>query len=277
MYQLDLGTNIHLFHPDGTNKDFLKQLKEIKSEGFKSVELSIGKAGGYKVSLERCIQEVGDGLQAVLDQGLALNSIHMPFARFNYISSYDDEVRLFVLDAFCQIIEICDKYNPKHYVIHSRTKMKDSAPHWEMRKSALIDSFSKMVATTKNNICMENMTGVGFPNNVADMASILGEIDGVKCCIDMNHFLRDKVEDAIPALSKWLRAVHVSDFDGVAEKHWLPKEGVNNWMAIIGALGKVGYQGAFTYETYREKYGYTYADIRRNYEELFEEYNKISR
>lgn len=275
MYQLDLGTSVHLFHPDGPNKDFQKELKEIKKEGFKSVEVSIGKAGGYKVSLERCIQEVGDGLQAVLDEGLIVNSIHMPFARFNYISSHDDEVRLFVLDAFCQILEICDKYNPKHYVIHSRTRDKN-APYWDMRKAALIDSFSKMVAKTKNNICMENMVG-SCPNNVADMVDILGEIEGVKCCIDMNHFLQDKPEDAIPALGKWLRAIHVSDYDGVYEKHWMPKEGTNDWMKIIAALEKVGYQGAFTYEVYRSKYGYTYADIRRNYEELFEEYNKISR
>ena len=107
MFQLDLGTNIHLFNPDGPNKDFLSNLKEIKREGFKTVELSVGKAGGYKVSLEKCIQEVGDGLKAVLDEGLALNSIHMPFARFNYISSYDEDVRLFVLDEFLKLIEIC--------------------------------------------------------------------------------------------------------------------------------------------------------------------------
>ena len=274
MYQLDLGTSVHLFNPDGPNKDYRKQLKEIKNEGFKSIEVSIGKAGGYKVSLERCIEEVGDGLQAALDEGLVVNSIHMPFARFNYISSYDDEVRLFVLDEFCKIIEICDKYNPKHYVFHSRTKDK-TEPYWDMRKAALKDSFSKMIATTKTNVCMENMVS-SFPNNVVDMVAILEEVEGAKCCIDMNHFLRDKVEDAIPALGKWLRAVHVSDYDGIYEKHWFPKQGVNDWMKIIGALEKVGYQGAFTYEVYREKYGYTYADIRKNYEELFEEYNKLT-
>ena len=276
MFQLDLGTNIHLFNPDGPNKDFLSNLKEIKREGFKTVELSVGKAGGYKVSLEKCIQEVGDGLKAVLDEGLALNSIHMPFARFNYISSYDEDVRLFVLDEFLKLIEICDQYNPRCYVFHSKTKMPDAAPYWDMRKAALIDTFSKMVAKTKNNVCIENMVGVSFPNNVEDMVGILEEVEGGKCCIDMNHFLHDKVEDAVLVLSKWLRTVHVSDYDGVYEKHWLPKEGVNNWMKIIGALEQVGYQGPFMYETYRSKYGYTYADIRRNYEELFEEYNKIT-
>ena len=92
----------------------------------------------------------------------------------------------------------------------------------------------------------------------------------------MNHFLLDKTADAILALGKWVSAIHVSDYDGVYEKHWMPKEGSNNWIKIIGNLEKIGYNGAFTYEVDSVKYGYTYADIRKNYESLFEEYNKKS-
>ncbi|MBR2341430.1 MAG: sugar phosphate isomerase/epimerase [Clostridia bacterium] len=274
MYQLDLGTTVHLFRPDGLNKEFYESIKEIKRQGFKSIELSLGKVGGYKVNMEQCIEKVGDGIKAVLDEGLILNSIHMPFQRFIYISSYDEDVRAFALDAFCKLIEECDKYNPNHYVFHSKTKAKE-APFWELRKPALTDTFRRMIATTKNNICIENMV-TSFPDNITDMVSILEEVEGGKCCIDMNHFLHDKVEDAISALGKWLCAVHVSDYDGIYEKHWMPKEGVNDWMKIIGALEKVGYKGAFTYELLREKYGYTYADIRKNYEMLFEEYNKTT-
>ena len=272
MYRLDLGTSVRLFERDGLSQDFFKNLKEIKREGFQSVEVTLGKVGGYKMNMEQCIQQVGDGLKAVQDEGLVLNSIHMPFQRFIYICSYDEEVRAFAINEFRQLIEACDQYNPAHYVFHSKTRAKD-APFWELRQPAIIRSFTEMVGMTKNNICMENMVG-SFPNNVADMVEMLEQVEGGKCCIDMNHFLRDEVPDAILALGKWLKTVHVSDYDGTFEKHWMPKEGTNDWMKIIGALEKVGYKGAFTYELYQDKYGYTYADIRRNYEELFEEYNK---
>lgn len=275
MYQLDLGTSVHLFHPDGLNENFFDNIKEIKKQGFKCVEVSLGKVGGYKVNMEQCIEKVGDGLQAVLDEGLTLNSVHMPFQRFIYISSCDEGVRAWAVDEFKKLIEVCDKYNPSHYVFHSKTGLKTDS-FSEARKPALVQSFRELVATTKNNICMENMVS-SYPSTVADMVEVLQQVEGGKCCIDMNHFLHDKVEDAIPVLSKWLRTVHVSDYDGVFEKHWLPKEGVNDWMKIIGALEKVGYQGPFLYEAYMEKFGYTYADIRKNYEMLFEEYNKISR
>lgn len=274
MYRLDLGISIRLFEKDGWNKNFFRDLKEIKREGFQSVEVSLGKVGGYKVNMEQCILQVEDGLKAVQDEGLILNSIHMPFQRFIYISSYDEGVRAWAVDEFRRLIEVCDGYDPKHYVFHSKVGRKDEA-FWELRKPSLVRSFREMVAMTKNNICVENMVG-SFPNTISDMLEVLEQVEGGKCCIDTNHFIQEKASDGILALGKWVKAIHVSDHDGSFEKHWMPKQGVDNWIEIIGALEKIGYDGAFTYELYQDKYGYTYAEIRENYETLFAEYNKLT-
>ena len=272
MYRLELGANIHLFKKDGKNENFLRDLDEIRKQGFQCVEVSLAKVGGYRMNMESCIMQVEDGLKAVEDRGLRLNSIHMPFQRFIYISSYDEGVRSWAMDEFRQLISICDNYNPAHYVFHSKTGTKEEG-FWELRKPALIRSFREMVAATPNNICIENMIS-SIPTTVEDMIEILEQVEGGKCCIDTNHFLQDKVSDAILALGKWLTTLHVSDYDGVYEKHWMPQEGVNNWMKIIGALEEIGYNGPFVYEVNRDKYGYTFEDIRRNYEKLFEEYDK---
>ncbi len=274
MYRLNLGLSVRLFTQAGRNGEFFQSIKKIKNEGFQSVEVSLGKVGGYEMHMQKCMQEVGDGLQAVLDEGLILNSIHLPFQRFIYISSCDEGVRSWAVDEFRKLIAICDKYQPNHYVFHSKTGKKEEGL-WDVRKPALIRSFQELVGTTTNNICMENMVG-SFPSNIEDMREILEQVEGGKCCIDTNHFLQDKPQDAILALGKWLKTIHVSDYDGVYEKHWLPKQGVSNWMKIIGALESVGYDGAFTYEVEAQKYGYSFVDIRENYEKLFEEYNKYS-
>jgi sugar phosphate isomerase/epimerase len=178
------------------------------------------------------------------------------------------------MDEFRQLISICDRYNPSHYVFHSKTGREEEGL-WDLRKPALVRSFQEMVNATRNNICMENMVG-SFPNTVAGMIEILEQVDGGKCCIDTNHFLLDKTSEAILALGKWLKTIHVSDYDGVYEKHWMPKQGVNNWMKIINALQTVGYNGAFVYEVEVQKYGYSFKEIRENYEKLFEEYEKYS-
>ena len=272
MYRLDLGISIKPFQKDGPNENFFRDLKELRKQGFQSVEVSLGRVGGYKMTMEQCIFQVEDALKAVRDEGLTLNSIHMPFQRFIYISSYDEGVRAWAIDEFRRLIAICDNYQPSHYVFHSKVGRLDDE-YWELRKPALIRSFRDMVACTRNNMCMENMVS-SFPNSVANMIEVLQQVEGGKCCIDTNHFLMDKTSDAILALKDWVTTIHVSDFDGVYEKHWMPKQGVNNWMKIIGALEEIGFKGAFTYELYEDKYGYTFAEIRENYEKLFEEYNK---
>lgn len=274
MYQLDLGLSVRLFTQEGPNGDFFRTLKDLKSEGFQSVEVSLGKVGGYEMHMKRCMQNLDDGLKAVLDEGLTLNSVHMPFQRFIYISSYDEGVRAWAVDEFRQLIAICDKYNAKNYVFHSKTGRKEEGL-WDLRKPALVRSFRELTGATRNNICIENMVG-SFPCTLADMLEVLEQVEKGKCCVDTNHFLHDKTSEAILALGDRVTTIHVSDYDGVYEKHWLPKQGVNNWMKIIGALEKIGYKGVFTYEVESQKYGYTYADIRKNYEKLFEEYDKFS-
>ncbi len=272
MYKLDLGTSVGLFNQSGIREEFFTDIKEVKKQGFKSVELSLGKVGGYVMHMQKCMQEVEDGLKAVLDAGLTLNSVHLPFQRFIYISSCDEGVRSWAINEILQLIALCDKYKPKHYVFHSKTGREEEGL-WNLRKPALVRSFKEMVAATKNNICMENMVA-SFPHTIDAMREILEQVEGGKCCIDTNHFLKDNPSDAILSLKKWVTTIHVSDYDGIYEKHWMPKEGINNWMKIIGALEKIGYSGPFMYEVAREKCGYSFADIRANYEELFEEYNK---
>ena len=46
MYKLDLGVSVKLFTQEGLNGEFFRQVKELKNEGFQSVEVSLGKVGG---------------------------------------------------------------------------------------------------------------------------------------------------------------------------------------------------------------------------------------
>lgn len=274
MYQLELGTRIRLVENYGLNENFAQDLKELKRLGFDCIEVSLGQAGGYKMHMERCTEVVADGLKQIADAGLTLNSIHMPFQRFVYISSHDESVRAFAADACVKLIEECNAFKPKHYVFHSKVGPLED-PALELRKEALVKSFRQMVAATEANVCLENMAG-SFPSTTDQMMEILGQVEGGKCCIDLNHFLHEKPEDGIVKLAKWLKTIHVSDHDGVYERHWLPKQGANDWMKILAALEQVGYQNAFVYEVGMGKFKACWADLRANYDELFEEYNKAS-
>jgi len=42
--------------------------------------------------------------------------------------------------------------------------------------------------------------------------------------------------------------VHISDYDFVDERHWLPGEGKLDWQRMLKCFEKVGYQGVWLYE-----------------------------
>ena len=57
----------------------------------------------------------------------------------------------------------------------------------------------------------------------------------------------------LPAIVKQLGeriiTLHISDYDGIDEKHWMPFVGVVDWGAFANALRDIQYSGASIYET----------------------------
>ena len=272
MYKLKLGINVEMFDVFDLRKDFYKEVKEIKKVGFDSVDFTLVGVGGYKNSIEKALGFIPDGLKAIQDEGLELNSVHLPFYRFCYISSYDEAVRRFAVKEFKQIIEVCDEFKPKNYVFHSG--LSDPAVEGidKLRRPALIKSFQELAGATESAVCLENL-----PRECDSPKEVIRTVDQVpkgKLCLDVNHVFWGTAEDAALEMGHRISALHISDHDYKQELHVLPKEGKIDWMKVLGALEKIGYNGVFSYELWKAKYGYTYEQIIRNYEELFEEYNK---
>ena len=55
-------------------------------------------------------------------------------------------------------------------------------------------------------------------------------------------------------LGKDIITLHISDYDFVDERHWLPKEGKTDWDSLIKALVECGYDGVWMYEVDPKKY-----------------------
>ena len=273
MYNLKLGTSISLFSQTDYRKEFFQDIKDVKKLGFYSVDLSLDNVGGYKHSMEKCSLALNDALKAILDSGLKLNGVHLPFGPFNNITSYDDGVRAFAISEFIDMIGVCDDYKPDFYIFHS---MAGSAIQGvrEKRKQTIKESFSKLVSSTKATVCMENMTNRGVPNTSLETIEIVDGVQGGKICFDTNHYLEEKPQDAILALGQRIATLHVSDYCFTEEQHLMPMQGKIDWMQLIGALQQVGYNGVFSYELAMSKYGYTYGQIKDNYLRLFEDFNK---
>jgi len=62
--------------------------------------------------------------------------------------------------------------------------------------------------------------------------------------------------------------LHLSDYDGIDEKHWMPGEGVIDWQAFMLALQEIDYTGPFNYEA--KPHGDTPAEKIRDLEANFQ-------
>ena len=101
-------------------------------------------------------------------------------------------------------------------------------------------------------VAVEFLPRSSLGNTVDELFSVLNglsdEIFGV--CLDVNHFM-DRYKDIsteVRRLKKRLISLHISDYDGIDEKHWLPGKGVVDWPAFMAALRDVDYSGPFNYE-----------------------------
>ena len=136
-----------------------------------------------------------------------------------------------------------------------------------MKIAALVRSLGELKAATNSAICVEDLPRTCLGNTAAELSAIVAAAD-VKVCLDVNHFLKEKPEEAIPVLGKRIATTHGSDYDFIDERHLLPKRGKIDWNAVIAALEKVGYAGAFNYESEG-----TPAEKAKNHKELFSDYN----
>lgn len=96
--------------------------------------------------------------------------------------------------------------------------------------------------------------------------------DSVGLCVDSNHI--NQGQDAIAFMRQVGSRVittHLSDNDGVNERHWIPGKGVIPWREWLSALLSTGYTGPFLYESSQPEgvsEEETVAAIRGNADEL---------
>ena len=275
MYQLKLGVSVHFFENDGVlRSSFEKELDEIKALGFDSVDFDV--TGVWSSgNIPKANEDVQKGLKAIRERDLLLNAVHLPFRGAIDYSTLNDEHRKNVVQEAISMMKVMDTYQPKFYVFHGSSGAFDLLER-ELRKESLKKSLLEMVDATNATVCIENLPRHCMLNTSKETIEVVDSVPKAKVCCDLNHFLQEKTEDAVLALGKRIATLHVSDHDYINERHVLPKDGKIDWMKVLANLEKFGYNGVFNYEITMQAGNYvfyTFADIKRNYDKLFEEYN----
>ena len=211
--------------------------------------------------------------------GVTLWSYHLQFYPIIDISVPEAETRAYSLERLRGQIERAAGIGIERIVIHPSKEpiaYEDRAERMKYSKDSLAllaDYAAKQGAT----LCVEDLPRTCLGHNSAEMKELLSADERLRCCLDTNHLVGEADHDFVRALGAKIVTLHVSDYDFVDERHWMPGRGKVDWGELIAALREVGYGGVWMYEIDFEAQktdgAYTVADFAANARELFEAAN----
>ncbi len=212
-----------------------------------------------------------DGILATADVRVA--SVHCPFGSGLDISSPQDDVCAAGRAALEESLALAGELGAAIVVVHASAEpvADDERAARLARSRESLKSVAGRCRRDGLRIAMELLPWTCIGNTVAELLELLNGLPeqtfGV--CLDVNHLMDRHAElpAAVRRLGDRLTTLHLSDYDGVDERHWMPGEGVIDWRGFLLALQETGYAGPFNYEA--KPHGDTPAEKIRDLEDNF--------
>lgn len=248
-------------------------LIKMKAAGIEAIEISLGKALSLALDYEK-LKEDADAAD------IKLWSFHLPFMPFTEIdvSSTDDELRLASVAMCSDMIRRGAEIGIDKFVIHPSGEPiaeEDRAAKMAAAKASL-STLAELAQSVGAVICVENLPRTCLGRDSSDILELISADSRLRVCFDTNHLLEESIPDFIKAVGDKIITIHVSDYDRLNERHWLPGEGCIDWQELYTALLAVGYSGTWLYElalsappSIERPRDLSFYDLRENAEAIF--------
>lgn len=219
--------------------------------------------------------EKGAGILARMLEisGVRAATVHCPFGGGIDISSLDDAVSRAGLDVLDRCLDLAEAFAVPMLVVHASAEpiSDDARPDRLRRARSSLSSIAGRCRKANIRVAVELLPRTCLGNTVEELNRLLADLpsDLFGVCLDVNHLMDRYAElpGAVRDLGDRLLTLHLSDYDGVDEKHWMPGEGVIDWRGFLSALQDIGYAGPFNYEA--KPHGDTPIEKIRNLESNF--------
>ena len=252
------------------NPEFKSKLNEVKQAGFDAVTIDICGMAYAPLFEEYSVR----ACKMVKKAGLDIETIHLPFGStwVDLCSPWEAD-REEIIKWVVKVCKRLEKFGVRAFVMHPGYPNCDEETRGKWMDK-LADSSERIAQQLNSFFCVENMVGGALLNTADKHKEFVDKAPSAYAVVDVNHLLLDKPEDALIKLGNRIKAVHISDYDFVYERHMLPGEGQIDWMKVIGALEQIGFDGAFNLEL-RMGLGYTFKQAKERVDELFDKYNSL--
>lgn len=232
----------------GTSSWFIKNdfsvetLLDLKENGIDSIEITHGMI--WEPDL-KAIKKNAD------EAGIKIWSFHTPYGPFeeNNLATFDKDLLEKTIELQTNYLNLMANADIKIMVIHPSGEPYADKDRAELLKISS-DSLSRLADVAEKNgitLAVEDIPRTCIGHSIDEMKYLTSD-ERLRICFDTNHMLSDDNVEFVKALGSKIITLHVSDYDFVDEKHWLPYEGKNDWVGIVTALEDAGYVGPWMYE-----------------------------
>lgn len=245
-------------------------MAEIKAAGIDYIEVTMNNFVRKQPENEVYIKAY-QALKDIREAGLKVWSVHLPYSSTWDVSIIDSKKREAAVVFFEEMIRLAGIFEPECLVLHPGADNIKNANTRADRLKCARNSIGRLALAAKEIgavLCVEDLPRT-CPGRTADEIDYLtADIPNVKICFDTNHLLIDTHEEFFQKVGDRIGTIHVSDYDRVDEKHWLPLSGrgVVDWPAFCRNLKACGYKGVFMFESRGD--GVTAEDVVRAYEQM---------
>ncbi len=202
--------------------------------------------------------------------GIRLNSFHLPFAPFDEVDISNTALQKNTIEYHTELIKKAADIGIAKFIIHPSTEPIKAADRME-RMGCAKQSLSRLAEVADREgavMCVEDLPRTCLGRDSAEITELISVDDRLRLCLDTNHLFTEALPDYIRTFGKKIVTVHVSDYDFLNERHWLPGEGDIDWQGVISALKEVGYSGPWLYEVGFERPDSLIADRPLNCEDF---------
>lgn len=177
-------------------------------------------------------------------------SYHLPFIPFEEIDISRKSLQRQSLEYLSELIKKATDIGIDKFVIHPSGEPIEECGRGE-RIACAKDSLAELADIADKYqavVAVENLPRTCLGRNSSEILELISSHPKLRVCFDTNHLLREEIPLFVQNVGEKIVTLHVSDYDFVDERHWLPGEGDINWTEVLTALQEVGYTGSWLYE-----------------------------
>lgn len=182
--------------------------------------------------------------------GIKTTSFHLPFGNQWDVSSQDTAHRETVLPQLGKMLDWCGKRDIHIAVLHASYEPIPEDNRQERLKIAAesIAELSKMATQCGVQIAVEDLPRTCLGNCADDLLVLTNHGETARVCFDVNHLLKETHQEFMEKVGNLVITTHLSDYDKVDEKHWLPGDGCIDWAELRELFEGVNYNGRYLFE-----------------------------